>query len=251
MGEHGGRYFHVPHYLQDVVDAVYCLDLRGHGRSEGLRGHVERFDCLADDVAHAVRRFEEQLRKRFGRAELHLLGHSLGGHLVLRTLFLHPDLPLLSATASAPFLGIKAKVPAVKKLAAHALSRVWGSLQLSTGIDVSGLSRDKGVCDAYLEDRLVHDKMTPQFFTGMQAAFSDTLGREDGIRVPLQILVPLQDPIVDPEKSLAFFRGLKHRDKQLKTYPGFYHEPLNELGKEQVFADLADWIRAHPGAVAE
>src|SRR5271155_2712257 len=40
IGEHGGRYLHFPHYLADTVDVVFCPDHRGHGRSEGLRGHV-------------------------------------------------------------------------------------------------------------------------------------------------------------------------------------------------------------------
>jgi alpha-beta hydrolase superfamily lysophospholipase len=61
----------------------------------------------------------------------------------------------------------------------------------------------------------------------------------------LQLLVPLQDQIVEPEIQLQFFRALKLRDKSLKTYPTFYHESHNELGKEQVFEDIGGWIRSH------
>ncbi len=245
MGEHGGRYLHAPHFLQSKVDGVYCVDHRGHGRSEGIRGHVEKFDELAEDGALLVRRLNEQLLKKFGKSEIHLFGHSLGGHIALRMLFLTPDLPLCSATVSAPFLGIKARVPTVKKLAAIGLSRVWGSLQLDTELDVNTLSHDPEVIDAYLHDRLVHSKMTPRFFTEMLAAMDDTLSRETGIELPLQMAVPLQDGLVDAEKSLRFFRQLKHRDKQLKTYPTFFHEPVNEIGKEQVFDDIGSWIEAH------
>ncbi len=233
------------HFVREGVDHVLIVDHRGHGRSEGLRGHLDRFDQLSDDAALAVRRLDEKLRKRFGSAEIHLLGHSLGGHVALRMLLAHPDLPLRSATLSAPFLGIKAKVPIVKKAIAVALARVWGSLQLDTEPDVSALSHDKSVCESYAADRLVHSKMTPRFYMQLRAAMADTLGRQDGILTPLQILVPMQDPIVDPELTLRFFRDLKHREKQLRTYAGFFHEPMNEIGKEQVFEDIVAWIRSH------
>ena len=55
----------------------------------------------------------------------------------------------------------------------------------------------------------------------------------------------IADEIVDPEAELAFFRQFKLRDKALKTYPGFYHEPFNEVGKDTVFEDLRAWIASH------
>ncbi len=245
LGEHGGRYLHVPHYVQKEVDAVYCLDHRGHGRSEGLRGHVDRFDLLGEDAAHAIRRFEQSLRKKHGRAEVHLLAHSLGAHIALRALFANPDLPLHSVTLSAPFLGIKAHVPIPKKVGAVALSYVWGSLQLSTGLNASSISHDPEVVEAYRMDRLNHEKMTPRFFTTMNRAFADTLGRDSGVEIPIQFLIPLQDGLVDADKALGFARGFKSRDKRIKTYASFFHEPLNEIGKEEVFSDLASWIGMH------
>lgn len=243
MGEHCGRYFQLPKYLGEEVDAVFAYDHRGHGRSEGLRGHVERFDELVDDAALAIRRLDERLKTRFGQSEIHLLGHSLGGHVALRTLLEHPDLPIRSAIVSAPFLGVKARVPFSKRLAAGVLSKVWGSLQISTELDAAGLSRDPEVVRAYRDDRLVHDKMTPRFYEEMKAAMADTLSRRSGIPVPILFLVPLEDQIVDSQITLEYYRELKHRDKLLKTYPGFYHEPMNDVGREQVFQDIAEFIR--------
>ncbi len=245
MGEHGGRYLHLAHFLGDAVDAVRCLDLPGHGRSEGLRGDIERFDSLVDDIALAVRRTHEQFTRRFGGCELHLIGHSLGGHLVLRTALRHQGLPLASLTASAPFLGIKVKVPVIKKSAAVLLSRVWGSLQLDTELDAGLLSRDPEAVEAYRSDRLVHSKMTPRFFMQVQAAMADTLEQTRGIECPVMVQVAMQDGVVDSEKALDFFRNLDHPRKELKTYPQFFHEIYNELGKEQALADLRQWVLSH------
>ncbi len=246
MGEHSGRYLHLPHYLGDFYDTIHTLDLQGHGRSEGLRGHIERFDTLVDDVALAIRRFDDQLRRQFGEAEIHLLGHSLGGHVSLRTLLNHSELPIKAAVISAPFLGIKAKVPVVKKWAAQGLSRIWGSLQMDTGLDASGLSHDPAVAEAYLSDRLVHGKMTPKFFSELQAAMSDTLKRESPrLPVPTLFLVPLEDRLVDPELTRKFYQGIVTEDlKSWVEYPELYHEILNESERDRakVFQDWKEWL---------
>lgn len=245
LGEHSGRYLHFPHFTHSAVDAVYGLDHRGHGRSEGARGHVDRFDLYADDVALAIARLHETLKKRFGHSEIHALGHSMGGLILLRSLFLHPSLPIHSVSVSAPLLRIKANVPVVKKTAALVLSRVWGSLHMTSELNPNHLSHDKEVVETYVKDRLVHKKLTPRFFTELLAAMEDTLKRDSGISLPLQMLIPLQDEIVDPEAGLQFYRGLKNRVKLVKTYPGFFHEPFNEIGKEQVFEDVVSWIKTH------
>lgn len=242
LGEHGGRYLHLPFYLKSVVDAIYCLDHRGHGRSSGIRGHVDQFDDLVEDAWIALTRIQAQLQKQHPNAEFHLLAHSLGAHVALRLLFLKPEIKLNSMTLTAPFLGIKAHVPWIKKTLARFLSRVWGSLQLDTALDTSVLSHDLAVKEAYLKDPLVHSKMSPRFFSELHVAFQDTLNRNTGISVPLLMIVPLQDRLVEAEKSLQFFQALKHPHKRLVTYPEFFHESLNEIGKEIVFEEIRGWI---------
>ncbi|OFZ56385.1 MAG: hypothetical protein A2428_02810 [Bdellovibrionales bacterium RIFOXYC1_FULL_54_43] len=245
MGEYGGRYAHLPHFLKEQVDSVYCPDLRGHGRSEGIRGHIDRFDSFSEDGAAIIRRLDGRLKEQFGKSEIHVLGHSLGGHIVLRTLFLNPELPIRSATVSAPFLGIKSQIPAAKKAAVFLLAKLAKAVPLATDLDADGLSRDPAVVKLYKEDPLNHDKMTPGFFFELLAAFGDTLSRTDGIRVPIQFLIPMADRIVEEEKAIAFFDVLKQSDKRLRSYPDFFHEPMNEIGKERVLADILSWIQSH------
>lgn len=245
LGEHGGRYLHFAHYMKGAIDAVYCMDHRGHGRSEGLRGHVDRYDLYADDVALALSRLDEQLKKRFGHSEIHVMGHSMGGLIALRTILKHHTLPIHSVSISAPLLGVRLAVNPIKKGAAYALSRLWGSLHMTTEMDPNLLSHDPDVVQAYAADRLNHKKATPRFYTELQSAMADTLSRESGILYPLQMQIPLNDEVVDPEASIGFFRQLKLRDKLLKTYPGVLHEPFNDTTKEQVFEDLKSWIKAH------
>ncbi len=246
QGEHGGRYLHFPHYLRSAVDAVRCVDHRGHGRSEGLRGHVDQFSRYSDDAALAIRRLDEMLRARFGKSEIHVLGHSMGGLVALQTLLRFPDLPIRSAAISAPLLKIKVPIPRVKEKVGVMLANIWGSLQMTNEVDANLLTHDRAVADVYRADRLVHDKVTPRFYVELTAAMAEVRKRDSGFDYPLLMLVPLADEIVDPDAALEFFRRFRLRDKALKTYPGLYHEAFNEPEKEAVFEDLRSWIASHP-----
>ncbi len=246
LGEHGGRYLHFPHYLQNVVDGVYCLDHRGHGRSEGIRGHVESFDLFVSDLVLALGRLEESLVKRFGRAEIHLFAHSMGGLIALKTLLSHPKLPLQSVAISAPLLKIALEVPALKRAAASVMVRLWGSLQMTSEVDAQDLSHDLSVVHAYSQDRLVHSKVTPQLFTQLLTAMESSMNSSQGeLPYPVQFHIPLEDKVVSSEAAIEFYRNIKSRDKTLKTYPHFFHEAFNELKKEEPFSDLLNWIKAH------
>jgi alpha-beta hydrolase superfamily lysophospholipase len=249
IGEHGGRYLHFPHYLESNIDVVYCPDHRGHGRSEGLRGHIEQFRDYSDDLAVGILRIENKYQEAFGGAELHVLGHSMGSLIVLDLMVDHADLPLRSVTLSSPLLGISAEVPVAKRVAAVALSRLWGNLQLHTVLNASLLSHDPAVIEAYRKDRLVHDLCTPRLFiemTGTMKGIAKRIaqhGPAEGIKFPLLMQVPMADKITDPEAALAFFEHLKGGGARvLKTYPGFLHESYNETGKQQPFEDLKAWI---------
>jgi alpha-beta hydrolase superfamily lysophospholipase len=242
-GEHGGRYLHLPHYLKDTYDSFYCLDLRGHGRSEGLRGHVDRYDEYAEDVGVGIRHVYERFRNHPGGFEIDLLGHSMGGLVVLRVAHLLPDLPVTNLLVSAPLLGIAVQVSAAKIAAARLFSKVWGTLHMTNEIDARLLSRDPEVAIAYRADRLVSSKGTPRWYTELLGAMDDTMSRHDGIQWPMLLMVPLEDRIVDKQRSLTYFEGLKHPNKTLITYPGYYHEIFNDIGKEKVFQDLSNWVK--------
>jgi alpha-beta hydrolase superfamily lysophospholipase len=68
------------------------------------------------------------------------------------------------------------------------------------------------------------------------------MSRGHEIRGPLLMLLGSQDPVIDPKTSRTFFERVSSEDKTLLIYPGMLHEPLNEIGREQVIADVAHWI---------
>ena len=69
LGEHTGRYAHVAAALNDAGYAVLGFDLRGHGKSEGLRGHTPSYETLMDDIGRLL---DEAAQRYPGKAAVHL-----------------------------------------------------------------------------------------------------------------------------------------------------------------------------------
>src|SRR3954454_16762750 len=84
-GEHMGRYTSVIEALLGRGYAVYTLDHRGHGGSDGLRAHVEHFDYFVDDLDLLVRKAHEA----YPRHPLVMIGHSMGGLIAVRYALRH------------------------------------------------------------------------------------------------------------------------------------------------------------------
>jgi acylglycerol lipase len=246
QGEHSGRYIHWPHYLKDQVGSIYLIDHRGHGQSTGIRGHVDHFDCYADDAAAAIRRYYHYLQDKYGKAEIHIVGHSMGGLIALRTL-LRFDLPIRSAILSAPMIELAFQAPKVKVMLASLLNRVVPYLPLPSVELAELISRDPAVIAHYKADPLNHNRVTPAFFFSYLAVKKDTLLRAKEFKVPLLFLLPLADQVINSESTEMLFHSIEAPEKKLIRYPGLYHEAFNEPEKDRVFSDLVSWLNTHQG----
>ena len=245
LGEHSGRYQNVVNTLVPRGYAVYAFDLRGHGRSPGPRGYLTSWHELRGDVGSLLSHAKRAERGN-GDRPLFLMGHSLGGLIVLEFVLYegHSTPDLDGVVVSAPGLSTEGFSPLLL-LIARVLSRIRPAMAFKTGLDVTGLSRDPAVVLAYQQDPLVHDIGTPRLTTESMAAIKRTVGSVTGWRLPLFMFYGTADRIVPPGPSRRFYGQVPIEDKQLIEYDGGFHECHNDVHSAQVLADLEQWLSGH------
>lgn len=236
MGEHSGRYTHVAKYFNDHQISFYTMDLRGHGRSQGKRGHMSSYESMMQDIALLI---ETAALQNTG-VPIFLYGHSMGGNLVLNY-GIRSGEGICGIIATSPYLRRGFELPIWKIKLATILKRVFPSLSQSTGLDVNFLSKDKRNIEAYAKDPLVHDKITPAFFVEIEKAGRYALQNAANLKVPTLLVHGSADKITDPLASAAFARNNVEKCT-FKLLQGGYHELHNDDEKDVLFTEVLSFI---------
>lgn len=238
FGEHGGAYGHVAEALAPALEIdVVAHDFHGHGRSTGRRGVVRRYEDLVDDLGSVI----AWARGRWAGLPIFLFGHSNGGQVVLRSAIGSGE-GITGVIVSNPTLRITMTIPPLKLAMGRFLMRVAPWVTLKAFESSEGMTSDPIMLGARSHDLLRHNRINPPFFFGMVAGGERLLAQAEALRPPLLMLLGARDPVVDGAASRDFFNRATCSEKSLLVYPDMMHEPLNEIGREQVLADIADWI---------
>lgn len=237
FAEHCGRYQWLAEQLNQTGWSAAAFDCRGHGQSGGRRAHIDSFEEYLNDL----RFFLKELGQAHGGTPTILLGHSLGGLVAARLAELG-DEEFSSLILSSPFLGLAIQVPKLKAWAGKLLSRIFPTIAIKTGLDPTWISHDREVVERYKTDPLVSHVATTRWFTEVLAAQARTLTEVGQLRRPLLLLQAGDDRIASADCSRKFFEAIPVQDKTLRVYDGYYHEVLNEVGRERVFHDLETWM---------
>lgn len=241
QAEHSGCYNRLIEGIKDLSLAVYAWDLRGHGRSDGQRGFARDFDEYTKDFEAFLLHIRNQ--HDLYPEDIMLLGHSMGGLIQLKTLLDNPHWNFKAQILSSPMLGVAVEVPLYKDLAALVFSKLMPSITLGNEIKYSDLTRDEEVIKEYHSDFLRHDRISSGAYLGAVSAI-ETLRENIGkIKVPTLWQMPENDPIVGSHTGKKLFLKLGSQNKILKIYPDRKHEIFNDLGREEVFKDIHDFIK--------
>lgn len=237
--EHCGRYREVANVLTGAGLSTFTYDMRGHGRAEGQRGHVDGYrQYLADlDAAH------QQLRDLGGESSILLVTHSNGGLIGLRSLA-DPTrhLPGVdSAILSSPFLGLKVKVPLWKDVVGRAAGRFAPRLSLPSELSIDDLTHDRDKLDERRVDTLCHEVASARWFTAALHSHEYVYELAHRVTLPTLWLVAEDDRIADPSAARAVHARLR-APSRLHMLPGMFHEVFNEVDRGRVFDLVRGWI---------
>lgn len=236
--EHSGRYGHVVRRLVDEGYAVYAFDLVGHGRSPGARAFVRSFSEYLSDLETYLTRVGE---KEPGKP-LFILGHSLGG--AIAALFaIDKKTGISGLILSGPLLKLPGNVSPFFIRLASLIGRILPKLLIENKVSPAMLSHDSKIVEDYINDPLVHHGGMP---AGSARAINCALKRIQngmaGITLPLLIMHGTDDRLADVSGSKELYRSARSTDKTLRLYDGFYHEILNEPGKEKPINEIIAWL---------
>jgi alpha-beta hydrolase superfamily lysophospholipase len=239
LGEHIGRYEHVGAAFTEAGYALLGFDLRGHGKSGGPRGHTPSAEAFFKDIED----FLGEAGKRHPSAPRFLYGHSLGGLLVLSySVTRKPDVRGL--IVSSPGLRTAIHEQKAKLMLAKILGSLAPTITLPSELVAAHISRDPKVVEKYVNDPLVHDRITTGFGKAGLVITDLAFQRAAQLSVPLLLVYCTADQIAFPRGSEEFSKLAPQNLVTLKRYEGLYHEPHNEPEKVQVLKDYVEWLDA-------
>lgn len=244
LGEHSGRYGNYVDYFLPRGYALYSFDTRGHGRSSGTRGYIERFDQYVEDIDQ----WAAEARSDWPGAPLFVLGHSLGSLMALSYARQHPD-RLTGLIVSGTALQDALEMPAWKRSLAQVLSHVTPSLKMNNGVPLSGLSHDPAVSVAFEADPLTHTWGTPRLAAEAEVVRAQIIQSASMWRVPTLMLHGGADPVCLATGARQFAAQTPPGLVEFHEYPGLYHEVHNEAERAQVFHDIDAWLATRLGSV--
>jgi acylglycerol lipase len=237
--DHAERYDAVAQRFALAGYGVVALDMRGHGKSEGRRGSCLSFnDFLADatelprllgDVGRGIPQF--------------LLGHSFGGLVATHSVLAAPA-PWRGVLLSSPFFELVLPVPKWKVLLGRAASRVAPHFGQPAGVRGRDVTHDPVLAARYDTDPLVFKNASSRWFTETTAAQQRLHTTITDFALPIWVGFGTEDKLASLAGAQALVNRMQAADKTFVTYPGLYHEILNEPCWESICDTMIAWTRA-------
>ena len=267
MAEHQQRYLGFIEALCRNGIAVYMHDMANHGVSNtdvkltGWFGKKNGWLGLIADFREMVQR----ARKENPDKKLIVMGHSMGSFICRMYTARHPE----DGFDGAIYMGTGGPNPAAG--AGKVLASLLGTLEgkkhkskLLAGMafgtygkrfegrtEYDWLTRDEGIVDKYIADPYCGYLFTVQGMHDLIEVNAASNAEEWYKGVPANLPVLLisgeEDPVGDYGAGVRTvaekLKATGHTKVTLKLYPECRHEVLNELNREQVMADILEWMK--------
>ncbi len=235
LGDHFGRYNHWASWFAEKDIAVIGLDLPGHGRSPGRRGHIKNYHVY-NSIIESLAKFA---RNRYGDLPIGLYGHSLGGNIILNYLLTNA-IGFDFAIATSAWLQLVSSPPKATLAMARIVSKIFPGFLQANGLQLEHISRAEDVNEKYSSDPLVHDRISLRLAIEATNAAERILETGSRIDIPV-LLLHGKDDMITSNAGSSSLAEINDRIS-LKLWDEGYHELHNEAFNKEVFDYIYNWI---------
>ncbi|WP_373230880.1 lysophospholipase [Cohnella sp.] len=239
MGEHIGRYIHVAQTLIEEGYAVLGFDQRGHGQTEGKRGHTPSYEALLEGIDKLL----AEAQRKYPGKPLFLYGHSMGGNVTLNFLLRRkPD--IAGAIVTGPWLKLAFKPPSIQAAIGRIIEWIYPKYTNNRPLAVGNLTSDPVMQQHYITDELGHGLITAKFYFGVTRAGIWALNHAfelKELKVPLLLMHGGDDRVTSLPASKQF-ADQAGANCTWREWPGYKHELQNEVGREDIFTVIKEWL---------
>lgn len=245
IGEYAGRYNRMAKIFNEAGYGVFSMDLRGHGRSMGQRGHCAPREKVLEDIDDLI----AYVKERYPHVPVVIYGHSMGGNITLdyRNRGKYNG-EVAGYVVSAPWVKLVRKTPKYQYVAVKALSHIFPKFKISSGVDESSLGHKLNVA-GYSKDKFVHSyisaKCAVDGFDIGNNLYCDTHEiKGDGRKKPMLLMHGDADVICSVEGSRQISKNQADTCEYVE-WPELYHE-IHNGGKNsrgtEVIEKAKEWI---------
>jgi alpha-beta hydrolase superfamily lysophospholipase len=247
LGGHGEYYRALALALGPEGTVVAAPDLRGHGRSEGARGHIDRFDRYLEDVEATLR----WVQTCWPDKPIVLLGESMGASIAIQYIASQQR-----AVEAVPLAGLALISPVLRPAIQPTIGEAVRFLRLlltapsRPGMPVTG-REELGCRDNEFNNRLRADplfvrKVSVRFLNSLTIWLWQTRRKAAQLRLPLLVLQGGRDYVAHPAGTAAFVRRVASADRRVITFPEAYHCLLYDPATPLLVQELTAWLAAYP-----
>ena len=241
QAEHSDCYNRLINGLAGSGWSFISWDLRGHGRSEGIRGYAKDFDDYVLDyklfLNHCLRLTELMNRP------VVTLAHSMGG-LIQTCALAEKKYPELTAQIlSSPLFGVAVEVPEWKDKGAGLIHSLLPKVTMGNEIKNSDLTRDIEVMREYERDTYRHGRISAGVYLGFKREFPKVQTYAQAITLPTLMHIPDKDPVVSSPAAIQFFDAVASTNKMLKIIEGGKHELYNDTVRSEVYKIVNEFLK--------
>jgi alpha-beta hydrolase superfamily lysophospholipase/SAM-dependent methyltransferase len=236
--EHSGRVQHIVDELNLPGFAMFAWDARGHGLSASAP--TGGFATLVRDLDAFVRHVSSSYA--IPMESIAIIGQSVGS--VIAATWAHDYAPQVRCMVLAtPAFRIKLYAPFAWP-ALRLMYRLRGDFRINSYVKPRVLTHDPERIASYKADPLITRPISVRVLLELEQASARVLADAQAISIPTQILVSGRDWVVETGPQIEFFERLGTQEKELHSFPGFYHDVLGEQDRTQALDRVRQFVLA-------